>query len=159
MSNLAAVAITTPTDREVQVTRMFNAPRRFVWEAWTSPKHLPHWMLGREGWTMPVCEIDLRPGGAQRFVWRKTDGAEMEIRGVYKEIKPPEKLVSTENWGASWPETINKLILAESNGKTKVTLTILYPSKEARDAALKTGMKEGMTLSYDRLEKYLPTIS
>jgi len=159
MSSAAAVVITTPSDREVKVTRTFNAPRRLVWEAWTNPKHLPKWMLGPEGWTMPICEIDVRPGGTQRFVWRKTDGGEMEIRGVYKEVKPPEKLVSTENWGGNWPETLNTLVLAEANGKTEATLTILYPSKEARDAALQTGMKEGMTLCYDRLEKYLQTIS
>jgi uncharacterized protein YndB with AHSA1/START domain len=149
----------TPSDREVVVTRVVDAPRRLVFDAWTDPKHLPHWMLGPEGWTMPVCEIDLRPGGAWHFVWRRSDGTEMGMRGVYREVAPPERLVSTESWGAEWPETINTLILSEEDGKTTITVTVLYPSKEARDAALKTGMKEGMSGSYDRLAAYLRTLA
>ncbi|MGH9969866.1 MAG: SRPBCC family protein [Pyrinomonadaceae bacterium] len=141
------------------MTRDFDAPRRLVFEAWTNPEHLPHWMLGPEGWTMPVCEIDLRPGGAWHFVWRRADGTEMEMRGVYREIAPPERLVSTESWGGNWPETVNTLILSEKNGKTTITQTVLYPSKEARDAALKTGMKEGMSMGLDRLDKYLRTMA
>ena len=137
------------------MTRVFDAPRRLVFEAWTNPEHLPHWMLGPEGWTMPVCEIDLRPGGAWHFVWRHSDGTEMEMRGVYQEIVPPERLVSTESWGGDWPETLNTLILSEEDGKTTITQTVLYPSKEARDAALKTGMKEGVSQSFDRLAEYL----
>jgi uncharacterized protein YndB with AHSA1/START domain len=150
-----ALAVTTPTDREIVMTRVFDAPRRLVFEAWTSPEHLPRWMLGPEGWTMPVCEIDLRPGGAWHFVWRRADGTEMEMHGAYREIKPPERLVSTESWGGNWPETLNTLVLSEKDGKTTVTLTILYPSKEARDAATKTGMKDGVSASFDRLAEYL----
>lgn len=146
---------TTPTDRGIVATRVFDAPRRLVWDAWTSPKHVPHWMLGPEGWSMPVCEIDLRPGGAWRFVWRMSDGAAMEMRGAYREIVPPERLVSTESWGGDWPETLNTLVLTEEDGKTTTVCTVLYPSKEARDKALGTGMKEGWSQSYDRLEKYL----
>jgi len=145
----------TPSDREVVVTRVVDAPRKLVWEAHTSPKHLPNWMLGPEGWSMPVCEVDLRPGGGWHFVWRRTDGTEMEMRGVYREVKPPERLVSTESWGEQWPETVNTLVLTEKDGKTTLTTTMLYASKEARDAALKTGMKEGMTQSYDRLSEHL----
>jgi uncharacterized protein YndB with AHSA1/START domain len=115
-------------------------------------------MLGPEGWTMPVCEIDLRPGGGWHFVWRKSDGSEMEMRGAYREVTPPERLVHTESWGGDWPETLNTLVLTEEGGKTTSTQTILYPSKEARDAALKTGMKEGASQSLDRLEEYLRTI-
>ena len=150
-----ALAVTTPTDREIVMTRVFDAPRRLVFEAWTSPEHLPRWMLGPEGWTMPVCEIDLRPGGAWHFVWRRADGTEMGMHGAYREIKPPERLVSTESWGGNWPETLNTLVLSEKDGKTTVTLTILYPSKEARDAATKTGMKDGVSVSFDRLAEYL----
>lgn len=155
MSDAGKMIVTTPSDREVVVTRVFNAPRRLVFEAWTNPKYVPHWMLGPEGWTMPVCEIDLRPGGAWHFVWRGTNGAEMEMRGVYREITPPERLVSTEAWGGDWPETVNTVVLREQNGKTTMTLTILYPSKEARENALKTGMKDGMVPTFDRLERYL----
>lgn len=151
----AALTVTMPTDREVAITRVFDAPDRLVFEAWTSPEHLPHWMLGPEGWTMPVCEIDLRPGGSWHFVWRRSDGTEMGMNGVYREIKPPERLVSTESWGGNWPETLNTLVLTEEAGKTTATLTILYPSKEARDAALQTGMKDGVAVSFDRLAEYL----
>lgn len=107
---------------------------------------------------MPVCEIDLRPGGSWHFVWRKSDGAEMEMCGVYREITPPERLVSTESWGGPWPETLNTLLLTEEKGKTTATIKILYPSPEARDAALKTGMKEGMAASFDRLAERLETM-
>ena len=147
--------LTTPSDLEVVMTRVVDAPRRLVWEAWTNPEHVPQWMTGPDGWTMPVCEIDLRPGGGWHFVWRKTDGTEMDMRGAYREVAPPERLVSTESWGENWPETVNTLLLSEKGGKTTITQVILYPSKEARDAALKTGMKEGMDQSFDRLGDYL----
>ena len=152
-----ATTFTTPSDREVVMTRVFDAPRRLVWDAWTNPEHLPHWMLGPDGWTMPVCEIDLRPGGSWHFLWRRADGTEMGMRGLYKEVVPPERLVSTESWGGDWPETINTLTLTEEGGKTTVTQRVLYPSKEARDAALKTGMKDGVATSFDRLAAYLRT--
>jgi uncharacterized protein YndB with AHSA1/START domain len=149
---------TTPTDREVVMTRVVNAPRRLVWDAWTNPQHLPHWMTGPDGWTMPVCEIDLRPGGAWHFVWRSADGGEMEMRGEYREVSPYDKLVSTESWGGPWPETLNTLLLTEKDGKTTISQRILYPSKEARDAALQTGMKEGASMSFDRLNDYVTTL-
>lgn len=152
-----ATILTSPSDREVVITRVVDAPRRLVFEAWTQPEHLPHWMTGPEGWSMPVCEIDLRVGGTWRFVLRGPDGQEMELTGVYKEVKPPEKLVSTSSWGAPWPETLDTLLLTERGGKTTITQTILYPSKAARDAALQTGMKEGMSVGLDRLERYLQT--
>lgn len=158
-SSTGATTFTTPSDREIAATRVFDAPRRLVYEAHTNPKHLPNWMLGPEGWTMPVCEIDLRPGGTWHFVWRKADGSEMAMRGTYKEVVPPEKVVTTESWGGDWPETINTLTLTEKDGKTILTSTILYPSKEARDAALKTGMKQGMNVSFDRLAAYLQGIA
>ncbi len=159
MKDAGTLEITTPSDREIVMTRVFNAPRRLVFEAWTNPKHVPRWMLGPEGWTMPVCEIDLRPGGAWHFVWRRSDGTEMAMRGEYKEVTPPERLVSTEAWGGDWPETLNTLFLSEENGKTTVRQTVFYPSKEARDAALKTGMKDGVSRSYDRLGEYLRTMA
>jgi uncharacterized protein YndB with AHSA1/START domain len=115
-------------------------------------------MLGPDGWSMPVCEIDLKPDGEWHFVWRRPDGDEMEIRGTYKEISPPERLVVTESWGGDWPETINRLILTENNGRATIKQTVLYPSKDARDAALATGMKEGAAQSFDRLAEYLRTL-
>lgn len=157
--SVGATSYTTPSDREFVMTRVFDAPRELVFEAWTDPEHLPHWMLGPEGWTMPVCEIDLRPGGSWHFVWRRSDGTEMGMRGVYREVSPPERLVHTESWGGDWPETLNTLLFSEKDGKTTMTATMLYPSKEARDAALKTGMKEGASLSFDRLAEYLRTMA
>jgi uncharacterized protein YndB with AHSA1/START domain len=154
-----ATTYTMPSDREIAVTRVFDAPRRLVFEAHTKPEHLKNWMLGPDGWTMPVCEIDLRPGGTWHFVWRRADGSEMEMRGAYKEVVPPEKLVSTESWGGDWPETINTLTLSERDGKTTLTITILYPSKEARDAVLNTGMKDGMNQSFERLAEYLHSLA
>lgn len=154
-----ATTFTTPSDREVRITRVFDAPRRLVWDAMTDPKHLPHWMLGPEGWTMPVCEVDLRPGGKYRYVWRKSGGSDMTIVGVTKEVSPPERLVQTESWGAEWPETVNEIALTEHGGRTTMALTILYPSKEARDAALQTGMKDGVEVSYNRLDEYLKKLA
>src|SRR5262245_25644925 len=145
----------TPSDCEISITREFNAPRSVVFEAWTTPAALQRWQLGPEGWTMPVCEFDLRPGGTHRRVWRRTTGTEMVITGVFREIEPPERLVMTTSWGGDWPEMVETLLLTERQGRTIATLTILYPSKEARDAAAKTGMKDGLEPSFERLDQYL----
>jgi uncharacterized protein YndB with AHSA1/START domain/DNA-binding transcriptional ArsR family regulator len=150
--------VTTPSDREVVAARVFEAPRELVWSAYTEPDHLRRWMLGPEGWTMPVCELDLRPGGAYRFVWRKEDGSELTITGVHKEVEPPERLVATESWGDEWPESLNTITFSEEDGRTTITVTMLYPSKEARDAALATGMTDGMNQGYDRLEELLRSL-
>lgn len=150
---------TTPTDREVVITRVVDAPRHLVFEAWTNPKHVPRWLLGPEGWTMPVCEIDLRPGGTWHYVWRKGDGTEMAMTGSYREVSPPDRLVSTESWGPEWPETVNTMVLTESAGQTTITLTILYPSTQARDMALQTGMKDGMDQGFARLDEVLATMA
>ncbi|MGB2589261.1 MAG: SRPBCC family protein [Candidatus Acidiferrum sp.] len=155
MSQAETLQITTPTDREILITRVFDAPRRPIFEAWTNSKQVPHWMLGPEGWTMPVCEIDLRPGGAWHFIWHHQNGEKMEMHGEYREIKPPERLVSTECWGGDWPETLNTLVLTEENDKTTAALTILYPSKKARDAGLECGMKDGMVPTFSRLDALL----
>ncbi len=157
-SRTGTTTFETPTDLEIRATRTFRAPRELVFDAWTSPEHLPHWMTGPPGWTMPVCEIDLRPGGAWRFVWRKDDGTEMEMSGVYDEITRPERVVNTESWGCEWPDTLNTLVLTEADGYTTAVMTTLYPSLEARDLALGSGMKEGMTMSFDRLEAHLSSL-
>jgi uncharacterized protein YndB with AHSA1/START domain len=154
-----ATTFTTPSDREVVITRAVDAPRRLVFAAWTDPRHIPQWLLGPEGWTMPICEMDLRPGGAWRYVWRKADGAEMEMSGIVREVSPPERLVTTERWGPEWPETVNTLLLTESGGKTTITLTITYVSKAARDAALETGMADGVEQSFVRLDRIVRTLA
>ncbi|HET8872915.1 MAG TPA: SRPBCC family protein [Gaiellaceae bacterium] len=157
--SVGETTITTPSDREVVMARTFEAPRTLVWDAYTKPEHLRQWLLGPEGWTMPVCEIDLRPGGEWHFLWRRPEGDELEMRGVYREIVPPERLVNTESWGGEWPETENTVQLFEENGATTVTTTILYPSKEARDAAIATGMADGADRSYGLLDEYLRTLA
>jgi uncharacterized protein YndB with AHSA1/START domain len=151
--------VTTPSELEVTMARVFEAPRALVFDALTKPEHLTQWLLGPEGWTMPVCEIDLRPGGAWRFVWRDADGNEMAMRGEYREIAPPERIVNTESWGGDWPQTITTVVLTEEDGKTTMTQTSLYPSQEARDAALATGMTDGASQSFDRLTDYLQSMT
>lgn len=153
-----ATTIATPSDHEVVITRVVSAPRRLVFAAFTDPAHVPQWMLGPAGWSMPICEIDLRPGGAWRFVWRRDDGSEMEMSGVYKEIAPPERLVSTEAWGGDWPETLNTLLLTEQGGQTTINQWVRYPSRAARDAALQTGMEDGVEESYNRLERLVSSM-
>ncbi|HUF28702.1 MAG TPA: SRPBCC family protein [Gemmatimonadaceae bacterium] len=158
-NKLGTTTFSTPSDREIVAVRVVDAPRELVWECHTNPEHVPHWMTGPDGWTMPVCEIDLRPGGEWHFVWRRGDGTEMGMRGVYREIVPPERLVNTEAWGADWPETLNTLVLTEEDGLTTLTTTVLYPSLEARDRATSTGMEDGWSRSYDRLDEYLRSIA
>lgn len=149
----------TPSDTEVVITRVVKASRKLVYQAYTTPKHLQQWLLGPEGWTMPICEFEAKNGGRWRYVWRKADGAEMAMSGTVKEIVPNEKIVSTEQWGPEWPETTNSVVLTEEGGYTTITLTVTYPSLEARDAALKTGMKSGAEQSYARLDALLAKLS
>jgi uncharacterized protein YndB with AHSA1/START domain len=104
---------------------------------------------------MPVCEIDLRPGGRWRYVYRMPDGSEMTLQGTFREVTPPERVVHTETWGPEWPETVNTLALTEIGGQTTITITLLYPSQEARDAALQSGMKDGMEQGFARLDELL----
>jgi uncharacterized protein YndB with AHSA1/START domain len=152
-------SVTTPTEREILMTRRFEAPRRLVFDAYTKPEHLPHWMLGPEGWTMTLCEIDFRAGGKWRFGWSHVKGQKMEMQGVYQEVSPPERIVSTESWGGPWPETLNTTTFTEDGVETTIACRILYPSQEARDAALKSGMKEGVALSYNRLAAVLARLA
>jgi uncharacterized protein YndB with AHSA1/START domain len=158
MSTQRKIGETTFTmagDREIVATRVLDAPRRLVWKAWTEPELVSRWMLGPEGWSMPVCELDLRVGGRWRFVWRKPGDGEFGMVGEYREIAPPERLVSTESWGGDWAETLNTVVLTEANGRTTITCTVLYPSREDRERALQTGMLDGWSISYDRLGERL----
>ena len=102
-NRLGATGFATPSDTEIEVTRVVDAPRALVFDCWTKPEHITKWMLGPPGWAMPVCEVDLRPGGSWHFVWRAEDGSELDMRGVYREVSPPERLVATEQWGDDWP--------------------------------------------------------
>ena len=161
LGNTETLKVTTPTDREIAMTRVFDAPRRLVFEAMTKPELLKKWLLGPPGWTMPVCEIDLKVGGAYRFLWRTADGIEMGIRGVYREIASPERFVATEKFDQPrYPgEALITNVLAEQGDKTILTLTVRYESREARDGVLKTGMQKGVAASYDRLAELLPSLA
>ena len=145
-------------DREIVMTRVFDAPRKLVFDAFTKPELLKQWLLGPPGWSMPVCEIDLRIGGRYRYVWRRdTDGTEMGCGGVYREIVPPERLVHTEQFDDPWypGESLITTVLDEQRGKTTLTATMLYESRDARDGILKSGMESGVAASYDRLAELL----
>ena len=145
---------TTPSDREIVITRVVDAPRGLVFDAMTSPEHVPHW-FGLRSFTLPVCEIDLRPGGAWRYVMRSADGTDMGMSGVYQEVLPPERLVSTESFDDYPGESLNTVVLTEKDGKTTITVTVLYESKEIRDAVVASGMQDGAAETYDRLAEYL----
>jgi uncharacterized protein YndB with AHSA1/START domain len=150
--------VTARGEREVVMTRMFDAPRGLVFDAWTMPDLLKRWLYGPEEWQLAVCEIDLRVGGALRFVWRHRDGKDMGMSGVYREIAPPERLVFTEFWDVDWTggEALVTMVFAEhGGGKTTLTQTVLYASRAARDAVLKTPMERGAAQSYDRLAELL----
>jgi uncharacterized protein YndB with AHSA1/START domain len=153
----AALQITTPTDREIVMTRIFDAPRHLVFNAWTKPELLKRWLTGPSGWTMPVCEIDLRVGGRYRYVWRHPGQPDMGMGGVHLEVVVPERIVNTQLFDQDWTggETVGTLVLVERDGKTITTNTVRYSSREVRDMVIKTGMTEGVGASYDRLEELL----
>ena len=153
--------VTTPSDREIVMTRVFDAPRNLVFDAWTKPELVRRWLLGPPGWTMPICEIDLRVGGAYRFEWLGQDGTRMGMGGVYREIVIPERIVNTQLFDEDWTggETLGTLLFTEQGGKTTLSNSVLYSSREARDAALRTPMAEGVEAGYARLDEILPTIA
>jgi uncharacterized protein YndB with AHSA1/START domain len=152
--------VSTPTDREIQVTRDFNAPRQLVFDAFTKPEWVRRWLLGPPGWTMPLCEIDLKVGGAYRYLWRNADGREMGMGGVFREIVAPERLIATEKFDESWysGEALDTTVFVEEGDITTITITVLYESKEARDTARRSGMESGMAAGYNRLEELLSSM-
>lgn len=157
MKNTGTLKVTTPTDREIAMTRVFDAPRRLVFDAWTKPELLKRWLGVFGGWSLEVCEIDPKMGGAYRFVWRGPDGSRMGMRGVYREVVPPERLVATESFDDPWypGEALDTTVLVEQGGKTTLTTTVLYESREARDIALRSDMEHGVAASYDTLAELL----
>jgi len=150
----SALIVTTPSDREVLLTRVFDAPSRLVFEAWTKPEYLVHW-FGRRGWTLPVCTVDLRVGGAWRFILRGPDGREVGMRGEYREIAPYERLIWTESFDDFPGESLNTMHFSENDGKTTLTARVLCKSKEIRDAVIASGMEQGAGETYDRLAEHL----
>lgn len=160
MTDANALRVTTLGEREVVITRSFDAPRRLVFDAMTQPGLLARWLYGPPGWTLAVCDVDLRVGGSYRYVWKSPDGALMGMGGVHREIVAPERLVATQLFDEDWTggEALSTMVLSEREGRTTLTITMRYASREARDAVLKTPMEQGMAMSYDRLAALLPTI-
>lgn len=154
MKNTGTLRVETPSDREITLTRVFDAPRRMVFDALTKPELLKRW-FGPHGWSLTSCTVDLRVGGKWRNVLRGPDGRDMGMSGEYREIAPPDRLVSTESFDDYPGESINTISLSEQNGKTTFTCSILYISKEIRDAVILSGMEHGAAESYDRLAEIL----
>jgi len=157
MSPAGTLKVTTPTEREIAMTRVFDAPRNLVFDAYTKPELVQRWLGVHGGWSWSVCEIDLRVGGAYRFVWRGPGGEEMGMRGVYREVVVPERIVATEAFDQSWypGEAVSTVALVEQGGRTTLTLTVRYESREARDAVLKSPMESGVAAGFDKLADLL----
>jgi uncharacterized protein YndB with AHSA1/START domain len=155
------LTLTLPSDREIVVTRVFNAPRRLVFEAWTKPEHVKHWFGGCTSMTVTVCEIDLRVGGTWRYVLHdSSNGTDHGFSGEYREIVPPERLVSTERYEPiANSDHLNTLTLTEQDGKTTLHIHIQHQSSEQRDGHLHSGMEMGMRETLNRLEELLESMS
>jgi uncharacterized protein YndB with AHSA1/START domain len=154
--------VTLPSEREVRVVRSIKAPRTLVYRAYTEPELVRRWLLGPPGWSMPVCEMDVRVGGRYRWRWRSKEGAnEFGFSGTFREVQPPLKLAHSETYdpgtvGGGMPgEASVAITFAEDGGVTTVTTLIDFGSKEARDGAMGTGMTDGMEQSYQLLDKLL----
>jgi uncharacterized protein YndB with AHSA1/START domain len=148
------LTMATPSDREIRVVRVFDAPRSLVWDCHTKPALVRKWLLGPPGWTMPVCEIDLRVGGQYRFEWAHGETT-MGVGGVFREVVQPGRLAKSELFDEDWTggEALGTQVFEEQNGQTTLTTTYLYSSKAARDGALATPMAEGLERGYGRLDE------
>jgi uncharacterized protein YndB with AHSA1/START domain len=147
--------VTTPSDREIVMTRVFDAPRDLVFEAHSSCEHMSNWW-GPRKYEFASCEIDFRPGGTWRIVHRGPDGEEYGFHGEFREIVPPERITWTfEFEGFPGQVSVETLTLEEHDGKTTITATSVFDSVEARDAMIDSGMESGAAESYDRLDEYL----
>lgn len=159
MTNTAELRVTTPSDLEIVMTRGFNAPRQLVWEAMSNPEILKRWLFGPPGWTMTVCEGDLRVGGTFHWAWSGPEGVAMSMRGVYREVEAPERVVRTETFevgcNAQGGEQLSSMVLTDEGDRTGLILTVSYPTKEARDGALASGMEQGVAAGYNRLDELL----
>jgi len=153
------MTLTLIGDREVAVTRAFDARRRVVFEAWSSCEHMARWW-GPRGYTLTECQIDLRPGGAYRFVQRAPDGTIHAFRGTYREIAAPERVVFTQIY-EPWPdqEVVVSTTLTEKDGKTALSQTLLFNSREARDGMVASGMEWGQAQSFERLDELLAELA
>jgi uncharacterized protein YndB with AHSA1/START domain len=149
-------------DFDIVMTRVFDAPRRMVFDAFTKPELVKRWLLGPDGWTMPVCELDPKPGGRIRYLWRRDkDGSEMGMHGTFREVTAPERTVHGEQFDDPWypGEAMVTTLFAENGGKTTVTMTMHMQTREARDGVLQSGMESGVARSYERLDDVLISVA
>jgi uncharacterized protein YndB with AHSA1/START domain len=155
MKNTGTLKVTLRGDREVVLERVFDAPRALVFEAMTKPELVKKW-YGPRGFHLVVCEIDFRVGGKWRYVLRGPDGTDMGQFGEFREITPPERIVMTEGFDM-FPDSVavDTVVFVEEAGKTRLTLTVVAPSKEARDGIIASGMEHGAAETYDRLNELL----
>jgi uncharacterized protein YndB with AHSA1/START domain len=152
------LTVTTPSEKEIVMTRVFDAPRDLVFEAHSSCEHMSNWW-GPHKYEFASCEVDFRPGGAWRVVHRAPDGEEYGFHGEYLEIVPPERIVWTFEF-EGWPGkvSVETLTLEEHDGKTTLTATSVYDTVEDRDGMLESGMESGAAESLDRLDEYLEVL-
>lgn len=161
---MSALSVTASGERELVITRAFDAPRALVFTCLTTPALLERWLLGPDGWSLEVAEFDLRVGGRLRYIWRKPGkdnvAKEMAMSGTFVEVAPPERLVHTELFDEDWTdgEALATTVLTERDGGTVMTVTMRYQSRAARDGAAASGMETGMEVSYDRLDDVLATL-
>lgn len=151
----AAATVTTPTDREIHIERVFDAPRERVFATFTDPKLIPEWW-GPRGVTTVVDQMDVRPGGTWRFVVHNSDGSETAFRGTYREITTPDRIVQTFEWeGMPGHVSVETAEFEDLDGRTKVTTTSIFHTLQERDGMLNSGMERGMNETYARLDELL----
>jgi uncharacterized protein YndB with AHSA1/START domain len=156
-----SLVVTTPSDSEVAFSRVFNAPRRLVYDAYTKCEYLRQWLGVIPGWSWDVCKIDLEVGGSYRYVWRNVSGMEMGMGGTYREIVTNERIVATEKFDEAWyeGEALDTTTFVEREGKTTLTIVVKYGSKKIRDSVLESGASEGMNAGFDNLDTLLASLS
>lgn len=156
---IGAMTLTLRSDLEIELSRVFNAPRRLVFEAYSKPEHVRRWW-GLRGATLTTCDMDFRPGGAWRFVIREKDGNEYAFRGEYREVVPPERLVQTfEFEGMPGAVSVETLTFSEQDGKTTIKAVSRFDSIEARDGMIQSGMEQGAAETWDRLDEFVRTLA
>ena len=159
MNATNTLTVTTPSDREIEMARVFDAPRDLIWKVITDPAQVPNWW-GPRRFTTVVDTMDVRPGGVWRYLHRGEDGTEYGFNGEYREIVPPEKIVQTfEFEGMPVHIAVETMTLEERDGKTIFRVRSLYPSVEDRDAVIQSGMESGAAETYDRLEELLAKLA
>ena len=155
MSNDGTLKVSTPSEREIVMTRAFDAPRHLVFEAFNKPELLKRWLLGPPGWEMVVCEVASKVGDRWRYEWRHSDGRQFGTGGVCREFRPDERVVFTENMDGYPSESLVTTVFSDEGERTLVTMTQVFASREIRDVVLKSGQDRGVAMSYDRLADLL----